>query len=276
MRTILAATLLISTASAEAQLPVSSPLQPVGPWKVDYAQDECRLLRTFGSSDRQVVFRLARGSGLQQFDVVIASKDIPKLPSKVPMTLKLAGKDGPPQQFDGFSAQIPARPERFVRWYDGDAVSLQDFVQDQVVTVSAGKSYSVTLNLVAARPAIAALDKCHEDLLAGWGLNLAQLKAAKNPPRPIGNPANWATTNDYPGRFSENGIGGSVRFLVIVGADGKPTECKVALTSGVPELDKVTCQLVLRRAQFRPATNAQGEPMVGYYVNRVRWVAAVD
>lgn len=276
MRPVCAAAILIMSTVAQAQVPQPISLQPIGPWKVDYAPDECRLVRSFGSSDQQLVFRLARGSGLQQFDLILASKDIPKLPSKIAMTLKLQGTDIPAQQFDGFSAQVPGRSERYVRWYDGDSELLKDFGQNQEITVGAGKSYSVTLNLVAARPALVALDKCHEDLLLGWGLDLAKLKEAKSPPMPIGNPANWATTSDYPIKALSAESGGTVRFMAIVGIDGKPTQCKIALSSGVPELDTVTCQLVMRRAQFRPAKNEKGEPVTGYYINRVRWIIPFD
>ncbi|MEA3262513.1 MAG: energy transducer TonB [Pseudomonadota bacterium] len=276
MRLELAAAVLILSASAQAQVASPIPLPPIGPWKLDYAPDECRLVRSFGSGDKQIVFRLARGSGLQQFDVILASKDIPKLPSKIPMTLKLEGTDTPAQLFDGVSAQVPGRSERYVRWYDGDSNLLKDFGQNQVITVGAGKSYSATLNLVAARPALAALDKCHEDLLQGWGLDLAKLKEAKSPPIPTGNPANWVTTNDYPSKALLAGVSGTVRFMAIVGTEGRPTQCKIALSSGEPELDTVTCQLVMRRAQFKPAANAKGEPVVGYYINRVRWIIPSD
>lgn len=276
MRRNFAVAVLVLSTSAQAQVTLPMPMQPVGPWKVDYAPDECRLVRTFGSSEQQFVLRLARGSGLQQFDLIVASKGIPKLSSKVPMTLKLQGTEIPAQQFDGFSAQVPGRSERYVRWYDGDSELLKDFGQDQIITVGAGNSYTVTLNLVAARPALAALDKCHDDLLLSWGLDLVKLKEARSPPVPTGNPGNWVSTSDYPSKALSTGVSGTVRFMTVVGSDGKPTQCRIALSSGVPGLDNVTCQLVMRRAQFRPATNADGQPVVGYYVNRVRWMAGSE
>jgi TonB family protein len=275
MRTCLAALLLTLPSAAHAQTPSQPALQPQGPWKVDYAPEECRLVRTFGAGDQQIVMRLARGSGLQQFDMVLAGTSIPKLSRQVKMSLRLDGQ-GKEQQFDGYSAQVPNRPERFVRWYDGESDLLQEFTDNQAVTVAAGPSFSVRLNLVAARSAIKALDACHADLLASWGLDVASLKAAKSPPRPTGNPGNWATSSDYPSRALRLQKGGAVRFLLVVGPDGKPTQCKIAFSSGIPELDNATCRLVMLRAKFRPAMNAEQQPITGYYVNRVRWVTPSD
>lgn len=271
MRYLASLPFLLLASQAFAQPDVASALQPQGPWKLDYADEECRLVRTFGTGQQTLVVRLARGSGLQQFDMVIAGNSIPKLPKQIKVALRLDGQDKE-QEFDAYSMQVPNRPERFVRWYDGESSFLAEFTENQVITVKSGAKFSVSFNLTSARAAVAALDACHVDLLTSWGLDVNSLKAAKVPPRPIGSPANWATTSDYPSDALRAGQGGSVRFLLIVGADGMPTRCSIARSSGVPQLDAVTCQLAMRRARFKPAENGEGQPIAGYYVNRVRWI----
>lgn len=270
MRSFIALLFLIAATPLYAQSPLK-PLEPQGPWKVDYADDECRLIRTFGLGDQQIVLRLARGSGLEQFDMVIAGSSIPKLPKQVNVTLNLVGQ-GKEQQFSGYSMQIPNRPERFLRWYDGESELLGEFTDNQVISVRAGPNFVVSFRLVSGRAAIAALDVCHADLLTSWGLDVESLKAIKSPPRPIGSPGNWATTSDYPNDALRLEQGGAVRFLLVVGRDGKPTKCSIAFSSGLPQLDNLTCQLVMRRAKFTPAEDANRQPVVGYYLNRVRWV----
>lgn len=255
-----------SLAHAEPQV-----LQPTSPWKVDYADDECRLLRDFGAGQSALTLRFARGSGLDSFDSVLAGVAIPKLPSRLKVELKLTPQ-GTVQSIEGYSMGLPNRPERFIRWFDADPSLLQQLSANQLLTFSSGEAFAVTLNLTGARAAMAALDACHVDLLASWGLDIAALKAAKARPKPLGNPGNWATTNDYPRDSFRKGETGTVTFLAVIGPDGIPTQCKVAKSSGVSSLDTTTCQLIMRRARFTPAEDANGKPITGYYVTRVRWL----
>jgi len=95
-------------------------------------------------------------------------------------------------------------------------------------------------------------------------------------PTPKGNPANWATTNDYPTRALRAAREGTTSFRVSVGPDGRVTGCTVTSSSGSPDLDDATCQNVTRRARFNPATDGEGQPTTGSYSNRVRWVIPKD
>ena len=96
------------------------------------------------------------------------------------------------------------------------------------------------------------------------------------PATPKGNPANWATTNDYPTRALREEREGTTGFRVTVGPDGRVTGCSVTSSSGSPDLDDATCQNVTRRARFNPATDGEGQHTSGSYANRVRWVIPKD
>ncbi|MHA4835550.1 energy transducer TonB [Sphingopyxis sp. MSC1_008] len=85
------------------------------------------------------------------------------------------------------------------------------------------------------------------------------------------NPAFWVTMNDYPPQAKRKGREGTVGFLVHYGTDGLPTGCDIVTSSGHADLDATTCQLVQKRARFRPGRNAQGENIGGTYSNRVHW-----
>ena len=117
--------------------------------------------------------------------------------------------------------------------------------------------------------------------------NLAPVQAAPAPapppPRiqpkpaaPKGNPANWATTNDYPTRALREERAGTTSFRVTVGPDGRVTSCSVTGSSGSPDLDEATCSNVTRRGRFSPATDGEGNPTSGSYSNRIRWVIPTD
>ncbi|HEY6868154.1 MAG TPA: energy transducer TonB [Novosphingobium sp.] len=107
--------------------------------------------------------------------------------------------------------------------------------------------------------------------------------SAPPPPRftpknaqPKGNPANWATSNDYPSRALREEREGTTGFRVTVGTDGKVIDCSITSSSGSPDLDAATCDNVRRRARFAPATDGDGNPTSGSYANRIRWVIPKD
>lgn len=92
---------------------------------------------------------------------------------------------------------------------------------------------------------------------------------------PRGNPGNWVITDDYPTRALRESREGTTGFEVTVGVDGRVTACEIIESSGSPDLDAATCDLVTRRARFNPATDRRANPIVGSYSNRVRWVIPV-
>lgn len=69
------------------------------------------------------------------------------------------------------------------------------------------------------------------------------------------------TPRDYPRRLGNAGIGGRVGLKFTVGSNGRVTRCVVTSSSGIPELDALTCQLIQQRFVFRPSTDRFGRPV---------------
>jgi len=82
----------------------------------------------------------------------------------------------------------------------------------------------------------------------------------------------WIGDDDYPPEALKDNIEGNVSFVLTVGPDGLPSECKVTGTSGSALLDDTACSLLIKRARFEPARDAQDQPVSATYTNRVRWV----
>lgn len=78
--------------------------------------------------------------------------------------------------------------------------------------------------------------------------------------------------SDYPSPALREGREGVTGFRLAVSANGLPTECAITASSGSSDLDAATCANILRRARFRPALDAKGEPTSGSFSSRVRWV----
>lgn len=91
------------------------------------------------------------------------------------------------------------------------------------------------------------------------------------PPVPKNDPRKWVDTDDYPSRDLREGNEGVTLFRAVVGTNGRVSACEIAKSSGHPGLDAATCKAVTARARFEPATDENGEKVVGTYGNSVRW-----
>jgi protein TonB len=79
--------------------------------------------------------------------------------------------------------------------------------------------------------------------------------------------------SDYPPDLRQRGIGGRVGVLFGVGANGRVTGCTVTRSSGVAELDALTCRLIRQRFVYRPSTDARGRPVADEVEGEHDWLA---
>ncbi|MCW3847603.1 energy transducer TonB [Sphingomonas sp. LB-2] len=89
--------------------------------------------------------------------------------------------------------------------------------------------------------------------------------------RPRGAPQNWVTNDDYPAAALRVEASGPVAFRLDIDEAGRVFACTVTSSSGWDILDATTCALLKRRAQFVPATDAQGQPVPSSWSSRLRW-----
>ena len=66
---------------------------------------------------------------------------------------------------------------------------------------------------------------------------------------------------DYPPDLGRAGIGGRVSVTLTVEPTGRVGQCRITRSSGVPQLDALTCRLMLPRFRFRPSTDRYGRPI---------------
>lgn len=88
---------------------------------------------------------------------------------------------------------------------------------------------------------------------------------------PRNDASRWVLTDDYPSKALREGAEGVAGFRVVVGSDGRVDACEITRSSGNAQLDEATCKNVTRRARFDPATNGDGQKVVGSYSSTVRW-----
>ena len=103
------------------------------------------------------------------------------------------------------------------------------------------------------------------------------------PPAPAAAPAITAPTtsttpivslfseDDYPVEAMRLGQQGTVSVDVAISSTGRPSVCTVTTSSGSAALDTSTCNIIMRRARYRPALDVEGRPMIGHDVIKIRW-----
>ena len=77
--------------------------------------------------------------------------------------------------------------------------------------------------------------------------------------------------SDYPAASRPLRIGDYVIVALTVGADGRPTACRIHRPSRDPQADAITCNLARSRFRFRPATDAGGNPVEAEFGWRQAW-----
>lgn len=81
------------------------------------------------------------------------------------------------------------------------------------------------------------------------------------------------TPSDYPQNLRERGVGGRVGVVFTVGVNGRVTRCSISRSSGVPELDALTCRLIQQRFVYRPSTDRFGRPIADEVDGEHDWIA---
>lgn len=82
------------------------------------------------------------------------------------------------------------------------------------------------------------------------------------------------TPRDYPRHLGNAGVGGRVGILFTVGVNGRVTRCAVTSSSGIPELDALTCRLIQKRFRYRPSTDRYGRPVPDEVEGEQIWEAS--
>ena len=67
---------------------------------------------------------------------------------------------------------------------------------------------------------------------------------------------------------------GRVQFELTVSPQGRATDCRIVTSSGSTMLDEWTCEIMVRRARFRPARDAAGNPVADAVRAWIGWESA--
>ena len=97
----------------------------------------------------------------------------------------------------------------------------------------------------------------------------AQVDNSVRTPQPMTDPDGWITARDYPDLAA--GRDESVTVSLRVDERGQVMECWVRQSADYQPFNTLTCQLLTKRARFRPARDAAGAAVIGDYRHTVHW-----
>ena len=286
------AAIVLTAATAQA----SVPLQPAGPWKIDYAPNECRLVRTFGTGDEAITLLIRRGGSPDQADLIIAGKALPKFRGQTDIEFRMQ-PSGTLLTYPAVPTEVRGRPERILQVFNADFGNLTPLVSSQQLTISIAQQPVATLALNGSSQAIRDLDACYGKLLAKWGIDAAIAAQSPTQPKRIGTPEQtnpgivvallvsgpnasrsrswvetaWVTPMDYPTEALQEERGGSVVAALSLTAQGRVEQCRIVVGSGFAPLDHRTCEILTHRARYSPARDAAGVAIASSTVERIIW-----
>lgn len=106
------------------------------------------------------------------------------------------------------------------------------------------------------------LAQCVVDLKRKWGMVDGKFPEPATPAAPIVNLFTLFTSDDYPEDAYAQGKTGVAEVTLLVDEQGAVIDCVAAQSSKVESIDMVVCQLLERRARYRPARDGTGTPVI--------------
>jgi hypothetical protein len=247
--------MMMATIMALMAADAATPLAPSGKWVVDYQEQRCALSRAFGTGDDQATLMFQPGLNGPTMKIVLVTPGGPGGHSEGKGSIALQ-PSGETVETD-FAAGDGKGKVR-VTTMKVDRAKLAALGAAKTVTITAGQR-AVTLAPTATSAALVAIDKCNDNLLAGWGVTPADRAPVAVEPDLILTPDLFATVQSI-------AKDGTVIARVRVGVDGRGHDCAVVAKSGDPAMDRTVCEALSGRARYHPAKQADGTPVTSLLI----------
>ena len=292
MRSIafIACSALLATTASPASAREVETMEPTSPWVLDYGQEYCSLVRTFGSTDAPHVLRIDSFGNRPFYEVAVVGAQVPegrrardtKLQSPADTQRReiyaLPGTTDGVNSVRGiytFTAKEFIDPGQNLRRPFGMAMITGDVVDEAYeaatdrldVIFRTGTTLRLDTGNMAAP--MRALRTCIDDLQKQWGVDPAtrrNLSKAPAPDKLVGK-----ALYDY---YRDSGLyrdqAAMVPFRVDVAADGSASGCVVQAPSLSNELDAAVCDIFSR--DFKPARDPENRPVATVYQSTVMFL----
>jgi len=274
---------------------VSSPtlaepvvLKPNGPWRVDFGEDVCRLIRLFGDGEEEHYLAFQQYSPSSDAGMTAAGPAYKKFRSLERTQVRFFESQEPLRAtpftgsvedfgtgviFSSLSLDEGAPVPNVVDEPQQGGIAQLDVALGQkarFVELRQGARV-VRLDTGPMGEAFKVLNQCTLDLLRDWGLDAERHTTAQNMPR-------WTNQAaivrkiiaNYPSAGMAKGEQAIMRMRVIVSAGGTVESCTILKATNTTALESPACEL-MQRATFEPARDANGEPFRSIYASSITY-----
>ncbi|UZK65916.1 energy transducer TonB [Sphingomonas sp. M1-B02] len=255
-------------APVAAQTAPDVPRVHSGPWVAEFEESMCVLSRTFGRGPDQATFAIRPVPADDDIELVVmtpySGKNFYRVGQDASVELLPSG-----QKANGSFRDYTIPGKRLVR-FSVPRADISNFAGATSLRLIAGKERPIHLALANSAGAMRTIAQCEDMLLTHWGYDLAALKKVTKY-AVADHPETWVTTDDYPVKALLGKRTGYVRMRWTIDVDGRAKNCVIVQSSGHPDLDSLSCSLMLKRARYSPALGADGTPIPAPAGRSILW-----
>lgn len=262
-------------------------LTPSSKWVVDYANEKCRLMRSFGTGDQTAMLMFVQSAPSGGFGLTAAGPSLRGFVDSRPVVLRvndtLAEMRGRPftGKVDGVGpaliySTLAFGAEEMRRAESEEPVPMAGLPEIDLVRAAEAEyvefgqgNRKVRFATGNMRAPMAALNSCTADLVRSWGLDLERHRSATRLPV-------WTNREavvrkivaQYPAQAVQVGEQAIIEMRVMIDSAGAVSSCHIERTTSADALNSPACK-EMARARFEPALDAQGQAMPSYYATTV-------
>jgi len=239
-------------------------LQPAGKWVVDYRPDMCIAGRDFGTAPATTTFALQPALDMDEDTASLLVLTPERLFSgyregTATLTLQPSGEV---RKLDYRSWVAPTGKQRVFK-LELDADFMKSLKRSTGLTLQTN-AYAANFATGKMEAIARAMAVCNDSLLRSWNID-PTLKARLADGI---DPGKWFNDSMYPPNAKALGAQGRVVIAVTVGPDGKPSACRVVISSKSNDLDRSSCSNTMARARYLPDRDTPNR----YAILAISWV----
>lgn len=269
-------------------------LSPSSQWVINFTNDECSLNRKFGEGEDNVIVFISRYQPTDWFEIYFVSERFGKRSGNKPIKIQF-GSDNPVQTAE-FSRGLTEQNKPALILSDSLRIAPPSEIEQRILAqknVPAGffiahitdeqerkvdfikftppRSSEISLETNTMAGAFKALRNCNDGLLDNWGIDVEKHKTITSYVTPKSNPQDWIRSGDYPRTQLQKGQIAIIQFRLNIDTNGRATDCFIQRSIGDEAFDKAVCNNLLKRSEFNPALDNDGNPMDSYFIDKVRF-----
>jgi len=259
-------------------------LEPSADWRFREYDDRCRASRVFGEGENRTTLWIEQGGEEPNYNVTLIGRPLRhpygggvhiqfgEQPETIRSYIALESSRGRPVLMMYGVTVTPPEPDQ-QRGEDAPPIEL-DFDRDVAASITTLRMRTsivepLNLELGSLDEPLTFLDQCGLKISALLSEAGRALTGEATPPIPIESARDWIRDGDYPNYLVAAQMQGRLTIRLTVNSAGRPSSCFVTQSNKPQLFDDVVCLNLMKRAEFEPARNANGEPVASYYFTSV-------